>query len=68
MLRVLDENEGAVDRGVAWEALKAAAQDPNPEDITGNTQWSVIFDNTDTTAEITLRRHWGESYFFDMNK
>ena len=31
----------------------------NPEDITSNTQWSVVFDNTEPAAAITLRRHWG---------
>ena len=67
MLDVLDANEGAVDRNVAWEALRAAAQDPNPEDITSNTQWSILFDNTNVTAEITLRRHWGDSFSFDLS-
>ncbi len=67
MLDVLEANEGAVDRAVAWEALRAAAQDPNPEDVTSNTQWSIIFDNTECTAEFTLRRHWGESYSFALD-
>ena len=67
MLDILDANEGAVDRNVAWEALKAAAQDPNPEDITSNTQWSIMFDNTNLTAEFTLRRRWGESFSFGIN-
>ena len=68
MLDVLDANEGAVDRDVAWEALKAAAQEPNPEDITSNTQWSILFDNTNATAEFTLRRHWGESFSFGISE
>ena len=67
MLDVLDANEGAVDRSVAWEALIAAAQDPNPEDITSNTQWSVMFDNTNVTAEFTLRRHWEDSFSFGIS-
>ncbi len=67
MLDVLDAHEGAVDRGVAWEALKAAAQDPNPEDITSNTQWSVMFDNTNLTAEFTLRRHWDDTFTFEIS-
>lgn len=66
MLDVLAANEGAVDRDVAWKALMAAAQEPNPDDITSNTQWSVMFDNTNATAEITLRRHWEDSYFFSV--
>ncbi|MCQ2748954.1 MAG: linear amide C-N hydrolase [Clostridia bacterium] len=38
MLEVLNANEGNITRDVAWEAIKAAAQNPNPEDITSNTQ------------------------------
>ena len=55
---VLDAHVGAQDEAVAWKALRAAAQEPNPEDITSNTQWSVVFDNTEPAAAITLRRHW----------
>lgn len=57
---VLDAHVGAQDEAVAWKALRAAAQEPNPEDITSNTQWSVVFDNTEPAAAITLRRHWGD--------
>ena len=57
---VLDAHVGAQDEAVAWKALRAAAQEPNPEDITSNTQWSVVFDNTEPAAVITLRRHWGD--------
>ena len=35
---VLDAHVGAQDEAVAWKALRAAAQEPNPEDITSNTQ------------------------------
>lgn len=66
MLDVLQANEGAVDRAVAWDALMAAAQEPNPEDITSNTQWSILFDNSACTAEITLRRHWEDSFQFEL--
>lgn len=54
------------DADVAWEALRAAAQDPNPEDVTSNTQWSVVYDNTDLTADITLRRHWNDVTHFEL--
>lgn len=57
---VLDAHTGAQDEAVVWKALRAAAQEPNPEDITSNTQWSVVFDNTEPAAVITLRRHWGD--------
>ena len=38
--------------------MKAAAQDPDPDAITSNTQWSVSYNNTDLTAEIAIRRNW----------
>ena len=57
---VLDAHVGAQDESIVWDALRAAAQEPNPEDITSNTQWSVVFDNTEPAADITLRRHWGD--------
>lgn len=54
------------DADVAWEALRAAAQEPNPEDVTSNTQWSVVYSNTDLAADITLRRHWGDVTRFEL--
>ena len=68
MLDVLAANENAVDMDVAWEALRAAAQDPDPNDITSNTQWSIIFNNTDGTAEVALRRHWDDKFNFAINQ
>lgn len=63
---VLDANEGSMTCDVAWQALRAAAQEPNPEDITSNTQWSVVFNNTDLTAEVCLRRNWDDKFEFDI--
>ena len=34
----------------AWRALRASAQNPNPEDVTSNTQWSLVYDDTALTA------------------
>ena len=67
IMNVLSDNEGAVNREVAWEALRAAAQDPNPEDITSNTQWSIVFDNGEGTAEISLRRRFEDRYCFSID-
>ena len=64
--RVLDENEGSITNDVAWEALKAAAQNPNPEDVTSNTQWSIVYDNTNLTADIALRRNWNDVFSFSL--
>lgn len=47
-------------RALSWRALKAAAQAPDPKDITSNTQWSIVFDNVHATADIVLRRRWDE--------
>ncbi len=64
--RVLDAHEGEQDVAVAWEGLRAAAQDPNPDDITSNTQWSIVYSNTRRTAAFTLRRHWGDVFEFGV--
>ena len=64
---VLDANDGAVTCDVAWEALKAAAQDPNPDDVTSNTQWSIVYNNTDLTADACLRRNWDDVYRFSLS-
>ncbi len=50
----------------AWDALRAASQDPNPQEVTSNTQWSVVYSNTDLTADITLRRRWGDVAHFEL--
>ena len=55
---ILDANAGSITPDIAWQALRAAAQDPNPEDVTSNTQWSILYDNTNCTASIALRRDW----------
>lgn len=49
-----------------WNALQAAAQEPNPNDITSNTQWSLNYNNTDKTVEIILRRHWEDMLTYDL--
>ena len=50
----------------AWEALRASSQDPNPQDVTSNTQWSVVYSNTGLTADIALRRHWSDVTHFQL--
>lgn len=49
-----------------WKAIQAAAQAPNPESITSNTQWSLDYNNTDLTLEIVLRRHWEDHLTYDL--
>lgn len=50
-----------------WEALRAAAQDPNPVDVTSNTQWSLVYDDTALTAQIVIRRKWDDVLHYDLN-
>lgn len=51
-----------------WNALKASSQDPNPTDITSNTQWSINYNNTDLTAEIALRRNWDDKTIYNLSQ
>ena len=53
---------------VAWEALKAAAQEPSAEDITSNTQWSIVYDDTNLTAEIVFRRNWDDVIVYNLKE
>lgn len=62
IMKVLGEHAGAGCDAVAWEALQAASQLPKPNDNTSNTQWSIVFDDTDLTADIVLRRNWDDVY------
>ena len=61
VLKVLEEEKGNYTNDTVWNAMKAAAQDPSPDTITSNTQWSVSYNNTDLTAEIAIRRNWEDT-------
>ncbi len=50
----------------AWDALKSVAQESVGETLTSNTQWSIVYNNTDLTAEIVLRRNWDDLYRYDL--
>ena len=60
VLKVMETEMGNYTNDTVWNAMKSAAQDPNPDDITSNTQWSVSYNNTDLSADIAIRRHWGD--------
>ncbi len=60
VLNILEQQKGNYSDDTVWAALKAASQEPNPESITSNTQWSIAYNNTDLTADIVLRRHWSD--------
>lgn len=63
---VFDSADGSYTNDTAWEALIAASQTPKSEDITSNTQWSIVFNNTDKTLEFVLHRHWGDIISYDI--
>lgn len=42
----------------AWDALKAASQLPKEGNVTSNTQWSALYNDTDLTLDLVLRRDW----------
>lgn len=60
VLDVLSEQINCVTKDTVWDALKASAKEPNPKDITSNTQWSIAYNNTDQTAELSIRRHFDD--------
>ena len=61
-MKVIEESRGKATDEDAWKALKGVAQLPSPTDITSNTQWSILFENTDPAATICIRRHWNDRY------
>lgn len=69
VMEVLETQSPYTDATV-WDALKASSQDPNPVDITSNTQWSINFNNTARTASIAIRRNWQDVtvYALDSNE
>ena len=69
VMEVLEAQSPYTDATV-WDALKASSQDPNPVDITSNTQWSINFNNTARTASIAIRRNWQDVtvYVLDSNE
>lgn len=66
MEEIFDEEEGTQTKDTAWRALKAASQVPKGEDITSNTQWSIVFNNTNLTLEFVLHRYWEDVFTYDL--
>ena len=42
-MEAIFDYEEVYNSDVAWEALKAASQEPSEEEVTSNTQWSQLF-------------------------
>lgn len=66
VIDVLSEQKGKFTNSTVWDSLKASSQDPNPTDITSNTQWSINYNNTDLTAEIVIRRNWNDLIRYNL--
>lgn len=64
--RTLDFAEKNPTEDVLWDALKNSSQEPIEGDLTSNTQWSILFDNSANTAEIVFRRNWDDSHKFAL--
>ena len=64
---VIERTRGSATSEDAWEALRVSSQPPDPEDITSNTQWSLVYDDTDLTAQIVIRRKWDDVIHYDLN-
>lgn len=60
------DSEASFTDETAWNALKAAAQFPSEEALTSNTQWSIVFNNSDLTLELVLRRSWDDVIKYDL--
>lgn len=65
VLDVLNEQSGAHTNNTAWDALKASSQTAGA-DLTSNTQWSIVFNNTDLTVQFVLRRNWNDVYEYSL--
>ena len=67
VMEVLEAQSPYTDATV-WDALKASSQDPNPVDITSNTQWSICFHSSTLSADVALRRHWDNIFCFRLTE
>lgn len=65
MEEIFETANGNFSKTVAWQALKAASQEPGAS-LTSNTQWSIVFNNSDLTLEFALRRNWDEIVQYDL--
>ena len=66
VLDIFEQQSGKHDDDTVWAALKASSQEPNPESITSNTQWSIAYNNTDLTADIVIHRNWNDVTHYEL--
>jgi hypothetical protein len=63
----MDKYENHYTEKIAWKALISVVQDPG-DNITSNTQWSVMYDMTDKKLKIVFRRHFEENWCYTQRK
>ena len=61
-----EAGDAPIDEETAWKALKAAAQEPREGDVTSNTQWSILYDDTKLTLDAVLRRDWDTVVHYEL--
>lgn len=66
-MKVIDSTRGKATAEDAWQALRDTSQPPDPHDPTSNTQWSIVFNNTDPAAAISIRMHWEDRFGYDLD-
>ncbi len=61
-------NKDNITEQVGWNALIVASKPFNPLEKTSNTQWSSLYDNSDCSMSVVLRRDWNNIFRFSINK
>lgn len=73
VLDIIDQYSGSCNNQASWEVLKASSQ-LSGDDVTSNSQWSVVYDNIrasnvcpdfNSTAESALKRDFRNKWIYD---
>lgn len=65
IMEIINDHDGILSEEDAWYILKKVSSDRDPENVTSNTQWSIIYNNSELTADVVIRRNWEDhSTFF----
>ena len=64
----LVDTGGLLSEVEAMALLSDVSQPKNPEKLTSNTQWSVVYNLTDLTAEVCTLRNYDKSWKFNLSK
>ncbi len=67
ILGKMAEYEGMITEDIGWDILASVTRYPDPEDVTSDTKWSILFNNSRCTAEIAFHRRLDERYTFSAS-